>query len=360
MRRYLDWVPVLFGLGLMAVLISLQWPRVVRGQNDFAALYAGATLVGSADLYSRQANLRVIERALDGVTMETVVFTRPPFYAWCLKPLASLPYLAGYAVFVGLLIFSVIWFVWRFQAEAPALPVFAAFSIPLAAVLPQGQDTPFLLLFLGGAIWQARQGRDFVSGLLLACCAIKFHLFVLVPVAVLLHRRWGILRGAACGGAVFLGVSLPALGDYVRVLRDPWIHFKPEMMPNLHGLANGGIWELPLVALVAGLVLWGAWRAPSFDFALGLCLIGGLLVSFHSGIGDQVLLLPAFVLLLPDGTGKFLRGLLAVALTPLPYFSGLGINVSVPITLLAVLATAVSGLTARRIVLSSDSPCLRH
>ena len=118
--------------------------------------------------------------------MESVVYTRPPFYAVLLKPLTFLPYLAAYGIFCVLCVSSVIWFVVRFSKECEALPLYASFSIPLAAFLPQGQDTPLLLIFTGVSILLARQGRDFLAGVVLSLCAIKFHLFLFVP---LLDRK---------------------------------------------------------------------------------------------------------------------------------------------------------------------------
>ena len=72
-----------------------------------------------------------------------------------------------------------------------------------------------------------------------------------------------------------------------------------------------------------------------------LSLLGGLLVSFHSGISDQILLLPVFVLIMGSCIEKRLRLALALSLTPIPYFTGLGVNVVMPLVLLVVLTLAV-------------------
>jgi hypothetical protein len=197
-RRMNQWLPVALGLAFMLSLGYLQRGRVLTGQNDFVQLYTGATLVGTPDLYSRPANLALIKSIL-GFTMESVVYTRPPFYAALLKPLALFPYLAAYALFSLATLGGALWFVIRFGRECSALPVFAAFSLPLMTALCGGQDTPFLLPILGASILLTRSKRDFLAGLVLSLCAIKFHLFLFIPVLLLLKRRWGILRGGACG-----------------------------------------------------------------------------------------------------------------------------------------------------------------
>lgn len=91
MNRILRWTPLVLGALFLLSLAYLQRERALKGQNDFAQLYTAAKLVGTPDLYSRQANLATIQ-AIHGFTMETVVYTRPPFYAALLKPLAAFPY----------------------------------------------------------------------------------------------------------------------------------------------------------------------------------------------------------------------------------------------------------------------------
>lgn len=329
MRRVADWLPCLLGLALLTTLVSLQWRRIVRGQNDFVALYAGAKLVGTPDLYSRTANQEVIKSAIDA-TMESVVYTRPPFYAVLLKPLTLLPYRAAYGVFCALCLASIGWFVVRFSRECEALPFYASFCIPIATFLPQGQDTPLLLLFVGGSIILSRKGQDFLAGMALSLCAIKFHLFLLLPILFVVKKRWRILAGGFCGIGVLSLSGMIVAGpnsfvDYLAVLRDPWINFSVDMMPNLHGLiatltrnSAPPVVEIAAACTVAGAFLWICRKTAEYEFLLALSILGSLLVSFHSGISDQLLLLPAFVLLAGFCTYKPLRIVLALLLSPLP------------------------------------------
>lgn len=348
MKSALDWIPVAIGVVFLGFLTSLQWTRASRGENDFAALYAGGQLAGTPDLYSRSANLAVIQETL-GVTMDSVVYTRAPFYAVLLKPLTWLPYRVAWWTFCLGCVACVLWFVMWFRAECAALPLYAAFFIPVAAFIPQGQDTPLLLLFTGASILQARKGRDFLAGLILSLCTIKFHLFLLLPLMLLVRRRWSILGGGAAGALLLflLGVVLAgpgSTGAYVQTLRDPWINFGTDMMPNLHGLASTlklpGLGETGLVVLVAAAFLWICLRMENFEFLFSISLLCGLLVSYHSGLGDQILLLPVFVLLINSCADKAMRAVLAVSLTPLPYFFGDGISVSIPVLALAILGLA--------------------
>lgn len=370
MKSTLDWIPVAIGVVFLSFLTSLQWTRVSRGENDFGALYAGAKLAGTPDLYSRAANQDIIQTTL-GVTMESVVYTRAPFYAVLLKPLSWLPYRLAWALFCLSCVGCALWFVIRFQADCAALPLYAAFFIPIAAFIPQGQDTPLLLVFTGVSILQARKGREFVAGLILSLCAIKFHLFLLIPVMLLVKRKWNILAGGVAGTlALFLlGLALAGPGStaaYVQTLRDPWINFSTDMMPNLHGLAStfgaSSPVETSLVVLVVAAFLWLCFRMENYELLFGISLVCGLLVSYHSGLGDQILLLPVFVLLVNSCTSKLMRGVLAISLTPLPYFFGDGISVSLPVVSLVILGLAVASATrlslpvgGERVVLSEGN-----
>jgi hypothetical protein len=364
MRSFQRWLPVALGVTFLLSLAYIQRDRALRGANDFAQLYTGATLAGTSDLYSRSANLAVVEKSL-GFTMESVVYTRPPFYAALLKPLALLPYRAAYAVFSLATLASLLWFVVKFSPECSALPFFAAMSIPILTAICGGQDTPFLLAILGGSILLTRAKREVWAGLVLSLLAIKFHLFLFVPVLLLIKRRWQILGGAMTGLAVLTGVGVSvagaaSLGQYVNVLRDPWINSSATIMPNIHGLAavlNGGmVLELILIALVLAAFVWVARRNESYEFLLAVSLLCGLLVSFHSCLADDVVLLPVFVAVVRTCPMPFLRVATALILTPVPYFMALAdapYSAFLPVSLLIVLGlscAAVSGGTKQAVV----------
>jgi hypothetical protein len=347
-KQIIHWCPVAVGVVFLLSLGYLQRERVLKGQNDFVQLYAGAKLAGTPDLYSRSANLALI-KSIQGFTMDTVVYTRPPFYAALLRPLAALPYRVAYAVFSLLTLASILWFVIRFSKECPSLPFFAAISIPLLTALSNGQDTPFLLAILGGSILLTRRKMEFLGGLVLSLCAIKFHLFLFLPILLLAEKRWRILGGAASGVALLaaLGVlvnGMDSTRQYVRVLRDPWINPSAIGMPNLHGLV--AVWhgdarlELLLGAAVLLAFLWTTQRSKSYEFLLAASLVCGLLVSFHSGVADDVVLVPAFVLAAGASASAALRASAALILTPVPYFmalAGAPYSAFLPIALLLLL-----------------------
>jgi hypothetical protein len=324
----MTWLPVLLGLTFLLLLGYGQRVRMLKGQNDFVAFYTGAKLAGTPDLYSRDANVRTIHDLL-GFTQLGVTYIRPPFYASLLKPLSFLPYRAAYAIFLLATFSCALWFVIYFSKECRELPLFAALGIPLLVPLLNGQDTPFLLAAVGAMIVLSRKEKDFLAGIALSLCAIKFHLFFFVVGLLIIKRRWRILAGGAAGSAALFAVGFlvagpDSLGQWIKVLRDPWITPGPEGLPNIHGLVltlGGDLRsELILTGIVCAGFLWLSRRAENFELMFAASLVCGLLTSFHSGSADDILLFPAFVLTLGATKDPFLRVVSAFLLMPIPYF----------------------------------------
>ncbi len=330
MKRVLQYAPVIIGLTFLCLLGAYRRADWFAGKNDFVTFYTGAKLAGSPELYSRDANLNSNKAEL-GVTMD-MVYIRPPFYAAFLRPLASLPYLQAYSLFTVFTVASALWFIVRFRRECDALPILASFSIPLLVTFCAGQDSTFLLAFLGSAILLTREKRDFAAGLVLSLCALKFHLFLFIPLLLILKKRWKILKGGFCGGAALMAFGAFVNGPssilrWIDVMRDPWINPAASGMPNLHGLAavlgGGSILEVALSAVVCLLFIEMTRRSDNYELLFSASLLCGLLLSYHSTLVDDVLLFPVLVLVLSSSTLVPLRVMAALILSPIPYFLAL-------------------------------------
>jgi len=360
MRRVLFWLPVALGILFMLLLGYQKRQVMLHARNDFVTFYAGAKLAGTPDLYSRTANLEM-NRALVGNDMG-VMYIRPPFYAAILKPLAAFPFLVAYAIFTCASLASYIWFVARFAKECPALPFLAAISVPFLASLLAGQDASFMMAILGGSILLTRKNRDFAAGLVLSLCAYKFHLFLFVPVLLVMRRRWRMLGGGACGLGALLALGMIVNGagstaEWIRAIRNPWINPDAAAMPNLHGLVailNGDMrLEAVLIAGVCAIFLWMTMRTDKYELLLAASLVCGLLVSFHSTIIDDLLLFPVMILVVASSDLVPLRAATALILTPIPYFlvlAGPPYSAVIPVALVLMLAGMIfSALTPSRL-----------
>jgi hypothetical protein len=348
MKRILFWLPVALGVMFMLLLGYHRREIAFHGQNDFVTFYAGAKLAGTPDLYSREANLK-LNRSVVGDDMG-MMYIRPPFYAAILKPLAALPYLTAYAVFTCLSLACYLWFVSQFTKECPALPFLAAISVPFLATLLAGEDASFMMAILGGSILLTRKNKDFAAGLLLSLCAYKFHIFLFIPVMLLLKRRWRTLGGGLCGTAALTALGMVvngpgSLGQWIKVLRNPWINPDARGMPNLHGLVailNADMrLEATLVALVCLLFLWMTLGTDNYEILFAASLVCSLLVSYHSMIDDDLMLFPVLILVLSSTDWAPLRASLALILTPIPYFlelAGPPYSAFMPVALVCMVA----------------------
>jgi len=342
----------------VGLVLFLTWAyplreRALSGHNDFLQLYAGATLVGTPELYSIEAS-KSVHRRLTGTWYPSVYYTRLPFYAAMLSPLGKLPYATAYWTWQSISITILVAFFWCYVPLYRELPLLAALSVPLLGNLLNGQDAGIVMALAGFSVLLVRRGRDFAAGLLLSLCAIKFHLFVLVPVALILCRRWNILKGGLTGGLVLAMVSFAADGldwpvRFFAMVTNPELHPGPEHMPTLRGLVfpfagDNRALELLLTALVVALFAWLAWRICSFEIVFGLSLVAGLLVCHHAYIQDCVLLLLPLALFHIGGASRWLRGVATVLVLPPAYFMllhGTPYNVAVPLLLVSVLLAAI-------------------
>ena len=161
------------------------------------------------------------------------------------------------------------------------------------------------------------------------CAPIKFHLFILTPVAMLSQKKWRLFWGAAAGEAVLFLLGLTGGGwkvflDLVAVLSKPKNHPYPELMPNLRGLAYSIADGSPVVfgllfATVLGAALFLIVRSGSYEKSFAYAVMGGLLLNFHAYIQDPALLLLCAAVLIDGSETKAFRLLFQFVLLPVPY-----------------------------------------
>jgi len=90
-----------------------------------------------------------------------------------------------------------------------------------------------------------------------------------------------------------------------------------------------------------GVFLWILARTGNYELLLAAAVVCGLLVSFHSEVFDDILLLSVFVAVVGNCASAPLRAASALILTPIPYFmvlAGAPYGALLPLSLLALLA----------------------
>ncbi len=316
------------GLTVMFIMAMSAKEQILSGKNDFAPLYNGTQLLGSPFLYSAEHNYDLLEAHVGG-TNDSLRYTRLPYHAAIFWPLGRLPYLTAYTLWMAISLGALVAFalLWQTPSGMDAV-AFTALSLPAFQSLMNGQDTPLLLLWIALAVYLHRQGIAFAAGCVLALCAAKYHLFVLLPLVLIAQRRWDMLKGLAAGGGVLLAVSFAVGGlrwplEYFHTLTDGRVHPNPAKMPNLHGLLADAPMSLALQALLTVAIVVAAWqvaRRSSFHYGLAVALSGGLLISYHAYLSDCALLLPAAMIIYTQATNRWLQLLATLLLTPFVYF----------------------------------------
>jgi hypothetical protein len=350
------------GCIVMGLLLFAMWAwpvrkRAISGENDFLQLYAGGRLVGTPELYDYKAHERIhVEVSETHTYYPSIYFTRLPFYALFLSPLARLPYKTAYLIWQSVSFLAVFAFIAVYTKEWPETVVMAALSVPLLINFTNGQDVGLCAALVGFAFLVLRRGHDFAAGLLLSLCSIKFHLFILVPVAVIIHKRWKLLQGGFAGGACLWALSIAAAGfgwpkEFLSMATSPGIHLSPERMTTFRNLVFliMGEENIPLEMLLnaagACLAAYIVWRVPRFEVAFGVALVAGLLVAHHAYSQDLLLLLVAAILF---ATGKASKALLTatvvVALPPTAFLllSARPWSTLVPLMILGILVVALA------------------
>lgn len=319
-------VMIAVALALLALIVHLNRARFLAGVNDFAQLYAGATLVGTPGLYQPEANKRV-HRETVGVEVLAVYYSRPPFYALLLKPLASLPYLTAYWIFQAASLACIGWFLWTFARRHIEVALFACIYPPLLIVLLQGQDVGIVLALASAGYLLMQKDRQFEAGLVWSLCAIKPHLLVFLPVALVFSRKWRALAGGIAGGVVLTALCFLAQGphwisEYATLLRGAEIHPEPGIMPNLQAIQSAfpasftNLWLGPATAAAAAVSLLAVWRVKDWALRFAIALPAGILVSYHAYAQDTLLLLLTLVLVIEHRAPPAMVRFAALAVTP--------------------------------------------
>ena len=188
---------VVAALTVLAALFLTQWRQLIPPKNDFLQFYVGAKLIGSGSYFSKAA-FAELQRALIPGLVGQFLPVHPPFESILLWPLALFSLNAAFVVFECLCFVAVGVFLAVLFKTAPELPLYVAFSLPILFALINGQDVVLLLAPLALAL-RCGGKRPFLAGMILSLCAIKFHLFLALPIALVAQKRWRILQGLAAG-----------------------------------------------------------------------------------------------------------------------------------------------------------------
>ncbi len=310
------------GLALRAWVFAHLPRTLATCATDYSPFYAAGRLLGSPHIYDPATIFGVLDRAV-GCHAAWAVWIKPPFYAAFMWPLAQLPFDWALWIWRALGVCALAAFVWLWPGNRLAAAAMLAWFLPVAANFTSGQDVAFVLLFVLAGYRLLDRGRFFAAGLVLGLCAIKFHLFLFLPVLLIQKRLWRTSAGIAATGAALAGLSFAAAGphwipDYLTALRTlgPFYDSGGFAYPNLRCLFHGYSPAFFLAAVFTLLMVWLLIRSGSLAHAFAAVIIGGLLLAPHSTLCDLTLLAPVMLLAAaPRGLARYPS---LILMSPLP------------------------------------------
>lgn len=255
-------------------------------QPDWFAHWTGGRLLlegRAGDLYD-PAVQQALQDSVTGGRDDLAWFVSPPAAALLYLPFSALPYVASGVLWT---VVTIVLLVASVLLVRPLLPAYSdrqwrlavlgvAASQPLLELVGGGQDSALLLLIWVVGLRLLDAGRDPAAGAVLALGLVKPQLFVLVPLVLLVQRRWSALAAWAVAAAGVVGLSLAAAGtegveDWIAALTSDRYREVVQVGQAwmMHGIPSA------LVALVPS--SWAS-AAQLVGLALGALLVAAMLM----------------------------------------------------------------------------------
>ena len=307
-------------------------------KHDFLNLYTASYFArhGMLDQLYDPATLKQFQETIAPENAYAIPFSRPRVYALVLSPLSLLPYRTAFVVWLScqtaLLLGCWAWFARRFGPDAL---IMAAFFFPAGIGIAHGQDAVFLLALAIASYAAFERNSHVLAGILIGCMLFKFHLILLLPVAMLVQLRWRMLRGFSLAAVVLAAAELLIAGwsgiaDYAHYLmrRDiPGLNPGEQMMVNLQSLlinlgmdSTGARWTVFAIALV---LIVAAFGAAEWWAALASAGLGSAFLLPHTYQYDLTWTLLPLLCIAYMSDSKPLRLSIFPLLTPVPYILNL-------------------------------------
>ena len=266
-------------LGLAWVLMSKNMVDL-KGKPlgaDFITCWAASHLAleGHAeDAYNIPLLLKALQIAVPG-SQSVYIWVYPPSFYLVVLPLALLPYMASFLTFILSTLGAYLLVFRRIVRGSTAMWCLAAFS-GLWMNLFNGQNA-FLTAALAGVALLCLERKPVLGGLFIGLLAIKPHLALLFPVALIAIGAWRTLITAAVTAITFTAIGTVTLGtavlkgflanlSYGRLFLENGSFLWPKMPTmfaflRLLGIPVAGAYVVHcIVALGAVIVVWRVWR----------------------------------------------------------------------------------------------------
>ena len=232
---------------LVVTLVHTWWwqpPGLVTADGlplgrDFVAFFSAASLTldgNAAGAYDHEA-IRASARQAIGVPVGFVPWFYPPYTLMFVAPLALMPYLAAFALWVLVPLASLLAVIRRYAKSAWASAAILIFPGTAQSVLA-GQNGVLSALIIAGGLLNLER-RPVLAGAILGTLSYKPHVAASVYAALLIGRYWRALGAAIAVAVLLAAMSFAVLGS------DPWLAFFRESQVAKTFIENGRLpWTL--------------------------------------------------------------------------------------------------------------------
>ncbi len=325
--RPIRWLAVLGMIALMmGVLGNIHSPYAM----DFIGYWSAAklTLAGNVPgAYDMATNHAMAQNALK--TDILIPFGYPPTFLLVVLPFGLVDYWLGAAAWISLTLIALGLSVRRFIPEF-TVTVFAFPPVLVCGIIAQNG---FLTAAIMITALSALAAQPFTAGMIFGLLAIKPHLGLALPIALLAGREWRAIAGAATSVILLCALATLAFGmEGWQGFLDSMAFFSTAVTKGIagwHKMASVfaatmqlGLpapigWALHGLCAGAGIVaLWHIWSATRDPLARGAILAPAtLLISPYLYVYDQIPLIVSLYWLYRQGVSRGL--VLAVMLLPL-------------------------------------------
>jgi alpha-1,2-mannosyltransferase len=170
-------------------------------------------------------------RAMLGGPYQEHYWSYPPHVMLFIWPFGLMPYLPAYVVWCGLGIALYLW------ACSIAIPrdrmLFLAVAPAVACCIFFGQNGFYTAALLIGGLSNLDR-RPILAGVLFGILTIKPQIGMLLPVILLLERRWLTIASAVVTTAILVVLTSMLFGWHV------WVAFYDKILPQQHWLTENG------------------------------------------------------------------------------------------------------------------------
>jgi alpha-1,2-mannosyltransferase len=312
----------ILALGLeLGYLLYCRFPYDPLGYlvgRDFVNTWIGAKLAlggHPGDYFDVQVyNKLLVENFGAGFPIH--IWSYPPHLLLFTWPLGFLPYMAAYMLYCGL---GLIFYVLVVNDGPPRFDRLVLLALAPAALanVAAGQNGFLLAVLLIGGLLQLEK-RPVLAGILFGILTVKPQLGLLLPIVLVLTRKWQVIGVAAATAAVLLALTALVFGP------DVWWRYWHDAMPTQTQLVFGNFenymihmptmfmnarvaglsvavagWIQALVsALSVAAVVWTFWRRRDPELSLALLITATFTVSPYAFNYDMVLLSTVIVRLM--------------------------------------------------------------